>query len=171
MSRQLANKFSISLLIFLYVLLLVIANKEHTSVTRTNPAAETTETAAETPKAATSMTIRTVKTATHYLIKSNKNNAHNEKVIIGNVTEHDDNTNNNNTAIIEDFIRKYPINLWKQHGFFREDYLKEFSIHWLKFSPPNKRNHVILAAIYVVIMLIGMFGNLLVIILFVRYVM
>lgn len=103
------------------------------------------------------------------LVSASKRTAHllnntkdigNEKVI-GNATEDDDN-------IIGNFIRRYPIKLWKDHGFFQEDYLKEFNKHWLKFAPPDRRSHIILAIIYVIIMFTGMFGNLLVIVLFLR---
>lgn len=79
-------------------------------------------------------------------------------------------SDDNKTIVLLKFIERYPIKKWKENGFFREDYLNEIDEHWLIFLPPDKRNHIILACLYIIIMIIGLFGNLLVIILFLRYV-
>lgn len=84
------------------------------------------------------------------------------------VIKNDTISDNDTNIIITKFLRLYPINDWKENGFFHESYLKEINKHWLTFSPPEKRNHLILAGCYIVIMIVGLFGNLLVIVMFIR---
>lgn len=74
----------------------------------------------------------------------------------------------NASSIIERFISLYPIKIWKEHGFFDESYLNEINEHWLHFVPPDRKNHLALAGCYILIMIVGIFGNLFVIILFIR---
>lgn len=70
--------------------------------------------------------------------------------------------------ITNKFKNVYPIHLWIEHGFFEENYLSEFNLHWLQFSPPSKISHYSLAILYVIIMATGMCGNALVIFMFIR---
>ncbi|XP_073978945.1 opsin, ultraviolet-sensitive-like isoform X2 [Rhodnius prolixus] len=49
------------------------------------------------------------------------------------------------------------------HRFFTEEYLKLVNTHWFEYPPPNKQIHYIFAAVYFLVMLVGVSGNLLVI--------
>lgn len=74
----------------------------------------------------------------------------------------------NGSTLMENFKASYPIELWKQLGLFKEDFLNDINIHWLAFSPPGKNNHYVLATMYALIMIVGVSGNVLVITLFMR---
>ncbi|XP_025191406.1 opsin, ultraviolet-sensitive-like [Melanaphis sacchari] len=62
-----------------------------------------------------------------------------------------------------DFKTKYPVNLWKDHGIYTDDYIKLINSHWLKFLPPHPTSHYILGLLYIVIVVFGCSGNSLVI--------
>ncbi|CAI6363415.1 unnamed protein product [Macrosiphum euphorbiae] len=62
-----------------------------------------------------------------------------------------------------DFKTKYPVNLWKDHGLYTDDYIKLINSHWLKFMPPNPMSHYVLGLLYTIIMVFGCTGNSLVI--------
>ncbi|KAJ9583110.1 hypothetical protein L9F63_022553, partial [Diploptera punctata] len=70
--------------------------------------------------------------------------------------------------MIENFKRMYPVALWESEGLFTEQFLLSINPHWLQFSPPPTVNHYILAALYCVILVVGIIGNALVIFMFVR---
>lgn len=67
--------------------------------------------------------------------------------------------NDTDSKIVEMFKQNYPIKLWKQYGLFKEDFITKINVHWLKFPPPSEKTHYFLAALYIVIMTLGMFGN------------
>lgn len=77
-------------------------------------------------------------------------------------------TNDNETfnALLEQFKRMYPISLWKENGWFKEDYLYIINAHWLQFPPPSKASHYTLAVVYIFVLTAGMSGNALVIFMF-----
>lgn len=72
--------------------------------------------------------------------------------------------------VMSDFNTKYPIDTWKAHGFYTDDYMKLINSHWLKFMPPNATSHYILGVLYSVIMVLGCFGNSLVIFMYIKLV-
>lgn len=76
--------------------------------------------------------------------------------------------NDNETfmALVEQFKRMYPISLWKENGWFQEDYLYIINAHWLQFPPPSKASHYTLAVVYVFVLTAGISGNALVIFMF-----
>ncbi|XP_026482135.1 opsin, ultraviolet-sensitive-like [Ctenocephalides felis] len=76
--------------------------------------------------------------------------------------------NDDFSSDIEVFKRANPLNLWRQYGFFEDSYLDNINQHWLSFPPAGKLQHRILAIIYAVIMVIGLIGNSLELLLFVR---
>ncbi|KAF5282087.1 hypothetical protein FQR65_LT14405 [Abscondita terminalis] len=78
------------------------------------------------------------------------------------------NETDNLSVAINIFKEKYPTTSWTKYGFFDESYISSINIHWLQFLPPHKTNHYILAVLYLVIMLIGLIGNIFVISIFVR---
>jgi len=82
------------------------------------------------------------------------------------------NTSNHTEEIVvmSDFKTKYPINTWKEHGFYTDDYMKLINSHWFKFMPPNATSHYILGFLYAVLMVFGCFGNSLVIFMYIKLV-
>lgn len=66
------------------------------------------------------------------------------------------------------FKEKYPIAAWTKYGLFDENYITSINIHWLQFLPPHNINHYVLAVLYLIIMIIGLVGNLFVISIFIR---
>jgi len=73
-------------------------------------------------------------------------------------------------VVMSDFKTKYPIDTWKEHGFYTDDYMKLINSHWFKFMPPNATSHYILGFLYSVIMVLGCFGNSLVIFMYIKLV-
>ncbi|XP_030766864.1 opsin, ultraviolet-sensitive-like isoform X2 [Sitophilus oryzae] len=69
--------------------------------------------------------------------------------------------------IIEEFKSKWEVKEWTRH-FFTEDHLTDINIHWLKFDAPKKSSFIILAVLYIIVMVLGLFGNYLVVFLFMR---
>jgi len=82
------------------------------------------------------------------------------------------NTSNHTEEIVvmSDFKTKYPVNTWKEHGFYTDDYMKLINSHWFKFMPPNATSHYILGFLYTIIMVLGCFGNSLVIFMYIKLV-
>lgn len=76
----------------------------------------------------------------------------------------------NLTTLVLQFKRIYPVKMWKSYGLFSDDYINRINAHWLKFPPPDKSTHYLLAALYGIIMLVGFTGNALVIFMFTRLV-
>jgi len=74
------------------------------------------------------------------------------------------------TAVVAttDFKSKYPTKLWRDHGFYTDDYIKLINGHWFKFMPPRPLSHYILGFLYVIIMVFGCFGNFLVIFMYIK---
>jgi len=73
-------------------------------------------------------------------------------------------------VVMSDFKTKYPIDMWKEHGFYTDDYMKLINSHWFKFMPPNPTSHYILGFLYSVIMVLGCFGNSLVFFMYIKLV-
>ncbi|XP_050520533.1 opsin, ultraviolet-sensitive-like [Daktulosphaira vitifoliae] len=69
---------------------------------------------------------------------------------------------------IESFQSKYPIYLWKEHGFYTDDYIKLINKYWFKFPPTSPFAHYTMAILYTIITAVGCFGNALVIIMYIR---
>lgn len=74
------------------------------------------------------------------------------------------------TVVMADFKTKYPISMWKEHGFYTDDYMKLINNHWFKFMPPTATSHYILGFLYTVIMVLGCSGNSLVIFMYIKLV-
>lgn len=67
-----------------------------------------------------------------------------------------------------DFKTKYPTDMWKDHGFYTDDYVRLINGHWFKFMPPGPTAHYVLAVLYTVIMVFGCSGNFLVIFMYIK---
>lgn len=71
-------------------------------------------------------------------------------------------------SVETDFKTKYPVGLWKEHGFYTDEYLELINSHWFTFTPPNPTSHYLFAVLYTVIMVCGCFGNSLVIFMYIK---
>lgn len=76
--------------------------------------------------------------------------------------------NGNSSDVLALFRSRYPIEEWISLGFFTEDYFLLINRHWMQFAPPYHSSHYILAAIYALVMTVGVTGNCLVIFMFLR---
>lgn len=76
--------------------------------------------------------------------------------------------NENVSEILENFKSKWPVEEWKQFGFFDDDYLMKINLFWLKFPPPSESSHYLLAILYAIIMTVGVIGNFLVLVMYLR---
>lgn len=74
------------------------------------------------------------------------------------------------TVVFSDFKTNYPVNEWKLHGFYTDDYMLLINSHWFKFRPPKPTSHYVLGFLYTVIMMFGCFGNSLVIFMYTKLV-
>lgn len=77
------------------------------------------------------------------------------------------NTNQDNN-LIENFKEKWPVNIWRERGFYTDDYLKLINPHWLQFPPPRPEEHYVFGSIYIVMMVSGIIGNTLVLLMYFR---
>lgn len=74
----------------------------------------------------------------------------------------------NVTALIENFKKSWPVKEWILTGLFSEEYIIDINPHWLSYTPPTLMNFYVVAALYLIIMTVGVTGNILVIFLFFR---
>lgn len=71
--------------------------------------------------------------------------------------------------ILKKFKELWPVGLWLKYGLFTENYLSSINPHWLQFAPPDPRVQYVLASVYLIILIIGCFGNILVLCMYLRY--
>nr|CAI5817365.1 unnamed protein product [Callosobruchus analis] len=74
----------------------------------------------------------------------------------------------NVSYIVERFKRTWAVEQWKQLGYFKEEQILDINIHWLKFDAPNDISFYALGTTYMLFIVVGFTGNLLVIFLFAR---
>lgn len=74
----------------------------------------------------------------------------------------------NITHLIEKFRNSWPVTKWIENGYFSEEYISDINIHWLKYPPPEPTNFFVIGIIYIIIMTVGVAGNILVLYLFFR---
>lgn len=74
------------------------------------------------------------------------------------------------SVVVADFKARYPVDMWKDHGFYTDEYMQLINGHWFKFEPPNATSHYVLGSLYAVIMVFGCFGNFLVIFMYIKLV-
>lgn len=82
------------------------------------------------------------------------------------ITENDNETNL--TVFLKNFKKYYPVDYWKECCFFVEEDFEHIDLYWMKFKPPTKIHFYVLAVLYFFVMVIGMVGNLSVIVLYWR---
>lgn len=72
--------------------------------------------------------------------------------------------------LIEKFKERWPVGLWRKYGLFTDTYLLSINPHWLQFPPPDPRVQYALGSLYLIMLSIGCFGNILVLFMYFRYV-
>lgn len=60
---------------------------------------------------------------------------------------------------VQHFKEVYPVEQWKEKGFFEEQDLLDIPCHWMGFEPPRSSVHFTLAVIYIIVFLVGFFSN------------
>lgn len=105
-----------------------------------------------------------------FLARHTSENVVEATVINGSVTMLDTNETsfNNLSELINIFKKNWPVEDWVKTGFFEENYIFDINEYWLKFLPPSSGNFYALAIIYGFLWAIGIAGNFLVILLFLR---
>lgn len=77
-------------------------------------------------------------------------------------------TVNKHALLIENFKRIWPVSGWREYGFFSDDYLDLINEHWLQFPPPSASSQKILGGFYVMFTTIGCWGNIIVLLMYLR---
>lgn len=75
---------------------------------------------------------------------------------------------NNKTVLVEKFKEMWHIDDWINMGLFTENYINDINNHWLQFEPPSDSSFYALSILYTIIMIFGVFGNSLVIYLYLK---
>ena len=64
----------------------------------------------------------------------------------------------------------YPIDKWKNDGYFTEGDLLDIDCYWMQFEPTKPAAHFILAILYVIIFIVGCTSNAIVIYVLLRFI-
>lgn len=72
--------------------------------------------------------------------------------------------------IIDKFLKRWPVDQWRKLGMFTDDYLLHINIYWMQFPPPDPVVFYTFAGTYIVLGSIGCFGNVLVLLMYLRLV-
>lgn len=70
--------------------------------------------------------------------------------------------------LIEAFKQLWPVDRWRQCGYFTEDYLELINEHWLQFSPPPELVQKVLGVVYLLFSTGGCLGNLMVLLMYIK---
>lgn len=93
------------------------------------------------------------------------------------VVDSDDSKNNSSANVnktvehgllLANFKRLWPVWRWKEVGYFSDDYLDLINDHWLQFTPPNETSQKILAVLYLLFATVGCWGNVIVLLMYLR---
>lgn len=115
---------------------------------------------------------RTIGEVTNRVLKSSQTNMSETAGRIGQAEELDANTSANNIStdrmLMAKFKLLWPLERWKQYGYFDEDYLELINVYWLQFSPPPELVQKVLGGVYVIFSTGGCLGNLIVLFMYVK---
>lgn len=70
--------------------------------------------------------------------------------------------------LLESFKARWPVEKWRKFQYFTDDYLDLINEHWLEFSPPNETVQKVLGSIYVLFSTVGCWGNVMVLLMYLR---
>lgn len=73
-------------------------------------------------------------------------------------------------SLVARFKQQWPVRLWRERGWYTDDYLVLINSHWLRFPPPDPKVNYALGSLYIVMMVVGSSGNALVLLMYLRYV-
>lgn len=74
----------------------------------------------------------------------------------------------NKSVLVNKFKELWHVENWFDKGFFTVEYLDDINYHWLQFTPPNDGSFYALCILYAIIMSFGLFGNGLVVYLYLK---
>nr|XP_021188534.2 opsin, ultraviolet-sensitive isoform X2 [Helicoverpa armigera] len=77
-------------------------------------------------------------------------------------------TVNKHALLLADFKQNWPVSLWREYGFFSDNYLDLINEHWLQFPPPSESVQKILGSSYFLFTIIGCGGNVIVLLMYLR---
>ncbi|XP_023944966.2 opsin, ultraviolet-sensitive-like [Bicyclus anynana] len=72
------------------------------------------------------------------------------------------------SLLIRKFKQQWPLHLWRQYGLFTEDYIQDINPHWLRFQPADPSVYYALGGLYIVLAVVGCFGNFAVVFMYFR---
>jgi len=72
--------------------------------------------------------------------------------------------------LVQHFKEVYPVEQWKNEGFFVDSDLLDIDCHWMAFEPARPSTHFILTIAYVVVFLLGFCSNTFSIYIIARYI-
>lgn len=78
------------------------------------------------------------------------------------------NQTSDGSITVMNFKSMYPTELWKEHGFYNDDYMPLINKYWFNFVPPSPSSHYIIGLVYAIMMVFGCFGNALVIFMYIK---
>lgn len=73
-------------------------------------------------------------------------------------------------ALVAKFMERWPVEKWRSIGLFTDDYLLLINSHWLEFPPPDSWIQYTFGSTYVLLAGTGAFGNVLVLLMYMRLV-
>lgn len=68
--------------------------------------------------------------------------------------------------LIAKFKATWPLWIWREYGYFTDDYLDVINEHWLQFAPPGAAWQRTLASMYVLFCTVGGWGNIIVLLMY-----
>lgn len=71
-------------------------------------------------------------------------------------------------ALVAKFIEKWPVERWRSLGLFTDEYLLRINSHWLEFPPPDSWIQYTFGSTYILLAGTGAFGNVLVLLMYMR---
>ena len=77
-------------------------------------------------------------------------------------------SDNNKLTLVAKFIQRWPVERWRSLGLFTNDYLLDINNHWLEFPPPDSWIQYTFGSTYVLLAGTGAFGNVLVLLMYIR---
>lgn len=114
------------------------------------------------------------------MLRDNKNSPYRIKRDANTSVEHSivedlKNVSNNETSeerkkkeLFEEFKRLWPVERWREYGFFSDDYLELINVHWLQFPPPSAALQKTLGGLYLLFSTVGCWGNVVVLFMYFR---
>lgn len=85
-----------------------------------------------------------------------------------NVTNNETLEERKKLELFAEFKRLWPVERWREYGFFSDDYLELINVHWLQFPPPSAALQKTLGGLYFLFSTVGCWGNVIVLFMYCR---